>query len=564
MAGFTAADSHEMIAMASGPPPGRDLKQRSKAAASELGPEDPAWDGSGTAVSPRLSGESLAEDLQDGYTSNDRRDMQRMGKKQEFRRNFRLISTIGFTTCVMGTWEIILASNTPGLKAGGLSGLFWSLCWAYIGQFFIVLSLADMASMAPTAGGQYHWVSEFAPPEWQKLLSYLSGWLSAVSWQSIVALDAFLIGSIIQGLISLNDDTYVAERWQGTLLVFIVVIAISLFNVFAAKHLPLAEGIFVTVHIFAFFPVVITMLVLAPKQTPREVFANFTDNGSGWPSIVMTVMVGQVSSLFVVLGSDSVAHMSEEIRDASIIVPKSMVWSFLINLPFSFGLLLTFLFCIGDIQSAIGHSSGFPFIYVFEIATGSRSATTGLTIVVLALLVMITISSLASTSRQTFAFARDNGLPFSEWLGAVHPTWHVPVNAVLFTCVFSMALALINIGSTTAFNAMLSLSTIALMATYLITIGCITLKRVRGEPLPYSRWSLGRYGLPVNIAALVYSCWAFFWSFWPNEYNVTAENFNWACVLFLGLMLLSSGLYYFSARHVYEGPVVKTEGHKST
>ncbi len=66
-------------------------------------------------------------------------------------------------------------SNTQGLTAGGMPGLFWSLCWAYTGQFFIVLSLAEMASMAPTAGGQYHWVSEFAPRQHQKLLSYLSG-----------------------------------------------------------------------------------------------------------------------------------------------------------------------------------------------------------------------------------------------------------------------------------------------------------------------------------------------------------------------------------------------------
>lgn len=56
-----------------------------------------------------------------------------------------------------------------------MPGLFWSLCWSYTGQFFIVLSLAEMASMAPTAGGQYHWVSEFAPPQHQRLLSYLSG-----------------------------------------------------------------------------------------------------------------------------------------------------------------------------------------------------------------------------------------------------------------------------------------------------------------------------------------------------------------------------------------------------
>lgn len=128
------------------------------------------------------------------------------------------------------------------------------------------------------------------------------GWLSTVSWQSIVALDAFLIGSIIQGLITLNDESYAPTRWQGTLLVIASVIAVSLFNVFAAKHLPLAEGTFVTLYIFSFFPVIITLLVLAPKQSARDVFAHFVDHGAGWPSISLTVMVGQVSSMFVVLG----------------------------------------------------------------------------------------------------------------------------------------------------------------------------------------------------------------------------------------------------------------------
>jgi hypothetical protein len=40
-------------------------------------------------------------------------------------------------------------ANTQGLTAGGLAGLFWSLVWCYAGQSFIVLSLAEMASMAP-------------------------------------------------------------------------------------------------------------------------------------------------------------------------------------------------------------------------------------------------------------------------------------------------------------------------------------------------------------------------------------------------------------------------------
>lgn len=63
--------------------------------------------------------------------------------------------------------------------------------------------------------------------------------------------------------------------------------------------------------------------------------------------------------------------------------------------------------------------------------------------------------------------------------------------------------------------------------------------------------------MAVNIAALIYSSWAFFWSFWPNYYDVNATNMNWAVVLFVGLLAISLILYAAHARKVYEGPVMK-------
>ena len=59
-------------------------------------------------------------------------------------------------------------------------------------------------------------------------------------------------------------------------------------------------------------------------------------------------------------------------------------------------------------------------------------------------------SFFASTSRQTFAFARDNGLPGSKWIGTVHPKLLIPLNAILVTYGFTILLSLINLGSTVA------------------------------------------------------------------------------------------------------------------
>jgi len=78
---------------------------------------------------------------------------------------------------LLSTWEIQLGVAVFGLQNGGTAGIIWVYLATALGFGTVVLSMAEMASMAPTAGGQYHWVSEFAPKQYQKFLSYLVGWL---------------------------------------------------------------------------------------------------------------------------------------------------------------------------------------------------------------------------------------------------------------------------------------------------------------------------------------------------------------------------------------------------
>jgi choline transport protein len=77
----------------------------------------------------------------------------------------------------------------------------------------VVASMAEMASMSPSAGGQYQWVSEFAPPSMQKILSYISGWLAALGWQAFIASSAYQTGNVILILASMNNPSYVPTVW---------------------------------------------------------------------------------------------------------------------------------------------------------------------------------------------------------------------------------------------------------------------------------------------------------------------------------------------------------------
>ena len=108
-------------------------------------------------------------------TSEDAVNMHRMGKSQQLVRHFRVLSMASFVAIATAVWEIGLFNLTPGLINGGRPGLIYSVLWNFAGFGPIYLSMAEMASMAPVAGAQYHWVSEFAPESMQRSLSYLTG-----------------------------------------------------------------------------------------------------------------------------------------------------------------------------------------------------------------------------------------------------------------------------------------------------------------------------------------------------------------------------------------------------
>ena len=147
-------------------------------------------------------------------------------------------------------------------------------------------------------------MSEFAPKKHQRFLPYLVGWLCVLGWQTGIASIAYLAGGQIQGLVILNDASYVPSRWHGTLLVIAVATFAILFNTLLARKLPLVEDIVLVLHLFGFFAVFVTMWVLGPRSSSKEVFGGFQDN-AGWGSLGLSVLIGQLSPIFALLGADA-------------------------------------------------------------------------------------------------------------------------------------------------------------------------------------------------------------------------------------------------------------------
>lgn len=182
----------------------------------------------------------------------------------------------------MGTWETLLATIALALGNGGPSGLLYTYIVSYLGFTAVVFSMAEMASMAPTSGGQYHWVSEFAPRSVQKQTSYFIGWVSVLGYQIGVTISSFIAALLIQGLITLNHpDTYIAQRWHGTLIAMCITFFVALFNIFLANHLPLIEGVILVLHFAGWIVIVVVLWVMGPRTSSAGVWDQFIDEGWG-------------------------------------------------------------------------------------------------------------------------------------------------------------------------------------------------------------------------------------------------------------------------------------------
>jgi amino acid transporter len=230
--------------------------------------------------------------------------------------------------------------------------------------------------------------------------------------------------------------------------------------------------------------------------------------------------------------------------------------SVVVNVTLVFIVIVTICFTLGDAESVLASPTGYPFIQVFYNATQSYAGTNAMTAIVVVMLSACAVSEVAAASRQIWSFARDAGLPGHSWLSKISPGWNIPVPAVAVSLTVSALLSLINIGSTVALNAITSLGAIAVLISYYLTISCVVYRRLHGPDLPSRRWSLGRWGLVINVAALAFLTPLIFFLTWPLVTPVTAMTMNWSSVMLCGVLIIAAIYYVVKGRHEYIGPVM--------
>ncbi|KAB8207957.1 Amino acid permease [Aspergillus parasiticus SU-1] len=480
-----------------------------------------------------------------------------MRQKQQLERYLNFFSSVAFSACLLATWESAGGSLLSGLYNGGPAAIVYGIILSTVGNLTIACSLAELASLHPTAGAQYHW-SYFLAPRGRRFISFFQGWVTVFSWSALVCIAPYFIGTQIQGLVVLAHPDYELVRWRGTLLMWAVAIIPILINIFARRVLGGIEVAAGIMHV-VFLPVTIAVFViLAPRNPDSFVWDTFVGGLSGWKDSGVVYSVGLLGVITPLAGLDGVIHMAEEVKNAKVVIPRSMILGTLINGTLAFAYLIAILYCMGDYTEAVLSPTGYPIITIAYQATGSKAATYVLMAMGMLPGWIALFNGLASVTRLTWAFARDNGLPFSDFFARVDPTYKIPLRALFLVASCMFALSFIQIGSTAAFNAILSLSTLGLYISYLIPLVLLVFKRFTApHDIPRGTFSLGKWGLPMNLLSILFATYFVIFLPFPSALPVTAENMNYAGPVLGFVMLFACGDWIVRGRHKWEGPTMR-------
>lgn len=250
--------------------------------------------------------------------------------------------------------------------------------------------------------------------------------------------------------------------------------------------------------------------------------------------------------------------MAEEVKNSRQVIPRAMLCGVFVNALFAIGFAITVIYTMGSLEDALSSPTNYPIIGIYKQATQSNHAASAMLAFVGLPGFIALFNGLASVTRLTWSFARDNGLPFSDFFLKVSPTYRIPLRCLWLVSAVVLLLSLINIGSSAAFNAILSLSAIALYFSYLVPIVFLVIKRIRApHEIQWGPFCLGKWGLPINVFSVIWAVYILIFLPFPATLPVTAENMNYAAPVFIGVVLFAVVDWCFRGRYKWNGPIGK-------
>ncbi|MEJ8639097.1 MULTISPECIES: APC family permease [Streptomyces] len=476
-----------------------------------------------------------------------------LGYKPELKRtlgNFHTFAAgISYISILTGTFQLFYF----GVSFGG-PAYWWSWPMVFVGQLMVALCFCELAARYPVAGSIYNWAKTMGGPH----VGWLGGWMmmtaTMVTLSAVALAYQITLPQIDSWFQFVGDGSGKNDAAANAVLLGTVLILFStLVNAFGVKLMARINSAGVFIELVAAVALII-LLAAHITRGPSSVLTDTYGLGEGQTlGYFGAFLTASLASAYVMYGFDTASSLGEESHDPSRNAPRAilraLVASFLIG-----GLILLFaLMAVPNINAEELSTVGLQ--YVVLATLGSTIGEIVLWCVVIAITVCV-LAVQAAGIRLMFAMARDNNLPAGTHLAKVSPRFKTPVVPAVVIGVVGVLILVINVNQPQIFSVITSIAIIMIYVAYLLVTTPMLIKRLRGNWTPAEgKFSLGKFGLPINLLAVLWGLAMSINLAWPRAevYNATGPQhwyLRWGAFVFVGIVGLGGFAYYwFVQRH---------------
>ena len=445
--------------------------------------------------------------------TDDEARLAELGYKQELNRGWSAFTNFAISFTIISVLAGCFTAFPFAWQNGGpiAASIGWPVICGFV--LMVAISMAELTSKYPTAGGPYWWAHDLGGKGW----SWMTGWFNIVGLIGIVASVAYGAALFLNALLGLygldifgvnfGDSVHIlGETW---LLFALILILYTVVNIFADRFLALLNSISVGWHLLGVV-VILLILVFVPDQHQSFSFVfgerinnsglhdGSTSNFGYW---FLVLPIGFLLTMYTQTGYDASAHTAEETKGAAISAAQGVWRSVFFSALIGWFVLLAFLFAASDV-AAVNDGAGTVFS-IFESALDSWAAKLVILIATVGQL-FCGAAGLTSASRTWYAFSRDRGMPGWNIFRRVNRD-RVPFNAVIAVSVFSAIIAIPALFGKNdypfAFFALTGICTVGLYLAYIIPV---YLRLRKGDDFEPGPWTLGSRYRVVNILAIIF------------------------------------------------------------
>jgi amino acid transporter len=503
----------------------------------------------------------------------DTKRLHELGYAQELDRKMSGFSNFAISFTIISILSGCLTVYQYGLIHGGPPVMVWG--WLLVGVMVIFagLSMAEICSAYPTAGGLYYWSAKLAPGKSGAWWSWFTGWFNLLGQVAVTAgISMGCAFSVVAFLAEITGKSYWYGAWETIVVLFVILFAQGLLNTFNVRLVALLNDVSVYWHLIGVAAIVIVLFWAPSSHAHQSLSFVFGSEGwntfaglSGFTAPLFVMSLGLLNAQYTFTGYDASAHVSEETKQANVQAAKGIVRSIWVSLIAGFILLVgvsmalpkTYPVTFGGTEFTKIQDltlSAFPWAVAFTVTAG-RTIGLVLILVVIGAQFFCGMSSVTANSRMIYAFSRDGAVPGSKFWHHVSKKRRVPVRSAWFGATGAFILCLPYLYNYAAYWAVVGTAVIGLYIAYLTPV---FLRRINPKAFVPGPYVLAQpLGAILNWIAIIWVIFICIILLLPQLSPITITTFNYAPIVVVAVIGFAVIWWVAGARKWFKGPKIQ-------